>query len=137
MLLTDKIRMKWTGKCSLRCEAGILSDLKFHKPSVQYRRRCSSNTCHVWVSPQHLLSSPIGAPHQACSLQIQSGILLFKLLRPWHPSIHILFCVNNKTVEDMQNRLCEHPCGFVEKKENKIVSETAKIENMLGLMYTS
>ena len=120
--VTDKILVNWTGKCCPRCEAGTLSDLKLHKPSGQYKHRCSSRGCQAWISPHHL--HPLltdGRGTGAQSLQIQSSMLLLKLLRVSHPSIHILLNVNHKAIEDLEKKLCELRKDFVEKKEREIV----------------
>ena len=119
ILVTDQILVNWTGKCYPGCEAGTLSDLKLHKSSSQYKHSCSSRGCHVWISPHHL--HPLFTDwRSAQSLQIQSGMLLLKLLRVSHPSIHILN-VNHKAIEDMEKKLCELRRDFVEKKEREIV----------------
>ena len=122
MLVKDKLLPNWKGKCCPRCKAGILSELKLHKPSGQYKHRCSSRNCHVWMSPHHL--HPLftdGRGTGATSLQDQSAMLLLKLLRVPHPAIHVLLDINHKGIEDMEKKLCELRREFVEKKEKEIV----------------
>ncbi|CAE7833016.1 unnamed protein product [Symbiodinium microadriaticum] len=121
MLVADGVLPNWKNKVCPRCETGRLSELGLHNPSGQHKHRCSSRTCHVWISPQHL--HPLftdGRGTGAHSLQMQSSLLLMKLLRVPHPSIHLLD-INHKAIEDMEKRLCELRRVFVEKEEKKIV----------------
>ena len=122
MLVADRILPNWKNKVCPRCEAGSLSELKLHTPSGQYKHRCSSRACHVWINPHHL--HPLftdGRGTGAQSLQMRSSLLLMILLRVPHPSIHLLLNINHKAIEDMEKRLCELRQVFVEKEEKKIV----------------
>ncbi|CAE7894029.1 unnamed protein product, partial [Symbiodinium necroappetens] len=122
MLVADKILPKWKGKTCSHCEVGILSDLCVEKRTGLYKHRCSSRHCHQYVSPHHL--HPVfteGKGSASRSLQMQASLLLLKLLRVPHPTIHVLLNVNHKAIEDMEKRICDLRKAFVEKREKIVV----------------
>ena len=52
---------------------------------------------------------------------MQASLLLLKLLRVPHPTIHVLLNVNHKAIEDMEKRICDLRKAFVEKREKNVV----------------
>ena len=61
------------------------------------------------------------------SLQVQSGLLLLKLLRVLHASIHVFLGVKHKAMEEMERKLCRLRTEFVESEEKSIVFGDGKI----------
>ncbi|OLP77357.1 hypothetical protein AK812_SmicGene42586 [Symbiodinium microadriaticum] len=126
MLVADKILPKWKGKTCPHCEVGILSDFCVEKRTGLYKHRCSSRHCHQYVSPHHL--HPVfteGKGSASRSLQMQASLLLLKLLRVPHPTIHVLLNVNHKAIEDMEKRRTEwKTLGTKLLKDRKVVLHT-------------
>ena len=61
------------------------------------------------------------------SLQVQWGLLLLKLLRVPHASIHVLLGVNHKDMAEMDWKLCCLRKEFVESEKEDIVFGDGKV----------